>query len=270
MTRTNTLTDYDTNAADYDQFRRPSSLILEKITNTFSNTEGIILSMGCGTGMYEGVLSQSMLLVGLDKSHGMLNQAKGRAIKLLRGDMTSLPVADNSISGAYFMHSLHHIGANTSISAEDRNQARKRVLHNVFRVMRQGRILIFQRDPSQNKTVWFWKYFPKALSTKLLIQPQVATLETWLIEAGFVDVAKTPINDPMIRGFYNPEAPLDSGFRRSFSEFSYLSEEDVYKGVRELRMAIQDGSVNNDIERCRRGFASIGGTVYMLSASKMR
>jgi hypothetical protein len=72
----------------------------------------------------------------------------------------------------------------------------------------------------------------------------------------------------MIQGFYDPRAPLDPGFRRSFSEFSYLSSNDIQTGIKNLQQAIENGSVMDDIEACKLRFAEIGGTVFLVSGEK--
>ena len=95
------------------------------------------------------------------------------------------------------MQSLHHVGGNLSISPEDRDNARKKAISEATWVVSQGSIVIIQRDPSQNQTVWFWKYFPKALETKLQIQPKINTLVQWFKDAGLSEVQATPINDPI-------------------------------------------------------------------------
>jgi hypothetical protein len=138
----------------------------------------------------------------------------------------------------------------------------------VARVVDQGTIFIIQRDPTQNQAVWFWKYFPKALEVKKIIQPKVNTLVTWFEQIGLRNVAAQAIQDTMIQGFYDPRAPLDPGFRRSFSEFSYLSSNDIQTGIKNLQQAIENGSVMDDIEACKLRFAEIGGTVFLVSGEK--
>ncbi len=268
MSLATTLTDYDSNASGYDQFRRPSPILLDIIKNSFSHVNGDILSIGCGTGRYEEILSENLCIVGLDRSAGMLNLAKSRCLYLTQGDMTCLPYANNSVGGVYFMQSLHHVGANLNISARQRDHSRRLALRDAIRVLKRGHLIIVQRDPSQNKAVWFWKYFPNALETKLIIQPKVATLAAWLVEMGLTQVAARPIDDPMNKMFFDPSAPLDPEFRRSHSEFSYLSDSDVEQGVAKLHQAIQSGEAENDVHRCREQFAGIGGTVYVISGHK--
>ena len=268
MSQTNTLTDYDSNATDFDQFRQPSPIIAQILDEAFPTDQGPILSIGCGTGQYEAILSKKRRVLGLDRSAGMIAKAKERISEAVFGDMISLPFARRSFAGVCFMQSLHHMGANLYLSAEQRNTARQRVLKEAVEVVKQGPIFIIQRDPSQNRAVWFWKYFPKAVETKMIIQPKIATLVAWLENLGLANVTAKPIHDPMIRGFYKPEAPLDPRFRRSFSEFSYLSNDEMQAGVNKLKRAIQDGRVKDDITNCKLRFTEIGGTVFVVSGEK--
>jgi len=266
---TQTLTDYDRNASSYDQFRRPSPIILSSLEAHFSGVSAApVLSIGCGTGRMEMALSEHISVLGLDRSHGMLNQAQGRIEHLAQGDMTRMPFEDSSFSGAYFMQSLHHVGANLSIRSEERDKARRKAISEATRVVSHGSIILIQRDPSQNQTVWFWKYFPKALETKLQIQPKITTLVEWFVGAGLSDVQAAPINDPMAKRFFEPDSPLDPIFRRSFSEFSYLSDEDVDQGVEKLKESIQNGFVIQEIENCKQQFKKIGGTVFLIHGIK--
>jgi len=269
LPQTHTLTDYNTNAADFDSFRQPSPVIAQKLETALSKDGGLILSIGCGTGQYEAILSRNKRMVGIDKSEGMLRKAKERIENVVLADMTALPFRKGSFSGAYFVQSLHHVGANLSIENKQRSTARITALKEAKRVVSRGAILLVQRDPTQNQAVWFWKYFPKALETKMIIQPKISMIKEWLENLDLKNVAAVPIHDPMIQGFYEPEAPLKDGFRRSFSEFSYLSPSEMQEGVEKLKQAIQDGSVKEDIARCKFRFTEIGGTVFVVSGEKI-
>jgi len=269
VTQIKTITDYDTNADGYDKYRRPSPIIREKLKEKFSGITGSILSLGCGTGRMEQALSESNQIFGLDYSSGMLNQAKKRVVNLIQGDMTRLPFNSESFGGAFFMQSLHHVGANLAIGYEERTQVRKQGLREAIRVIKKGPIIIIQRDPSQNKAVWFWHYFPNALKTKLVIQPEITRIIEWLNEIGLSNVDAIPINDPMVRNFYDPNSILDPSFRKSFSEFSYLSKKDIISGLEKLNEDIENGLVYNKIMECKQKFAEIGGTVFLISAKKL-
>jgi len=269
MVKTDTLTDYDSSASHFDELRKPSHAIVATLRKTFPVSSDLILSIGCGTGRYEKAFRGGKNVVGLDKSEGMISLAKKRVQYCSLGDMANLPFADGMFGGVYFMQSLHHLGANLEITPDERDNARKHALREAIRVLRRGPLMIFQRDPSQNQAVWFWKYFPRALEVKLIIQPRVSTLLKWLKSFGLTNVWATPVHDPMIRGFYDPEAPMDPEFRYSFSEFSYLSENEILQGTEKLRIAVENGTAQRDVEICRQKFAEIGGTVFVVSAVKL-
>lgn len=262
------MTNYDQNATQYDLYRRPSPIIQQELRKLFTGSKGPILSIGCGTGRMEHGLSKHHFVIGLDRSLGMLTQARNRIEYLIQGDMVALPFRNGAFGGLYFMQSFHHVGANLKITSEMRDKIRKRVLKEAFRVLHHGSIVIIQRDPIQNQAVWFWKYFPQALETKMKIQPKVAELAHWLQDLGLSNVNAIPIDDPMSLDFYEPASPLDPKFRRSFSEFSYITEEETMRGIARLRNAIEDGSVHDVIAQCKGDFRKIGGTVFMISIEK--
>ena len=270
MATTDTATDYDSSAVAYDRLRSPCDATVTALKRAFSSVVpcGTVLSLGCGTGQYEEAVFGGRSVVGVDRSREMLRIARKRIPKCVQADMTSLPFADRMFDGVCFVQSLHHVGANLNITPQEREEARKTALREAYRVLRSGPIAIVQRDPSQNEAVWFWKYFPTALATKLVIQPRIETVESWLTDLGFCDLMATAVDDPMISGFYSPEAPLDPAFQRSFSEFSYLSSAELETGMEELRSAISEDSVEAEIEACRRTFAQIGGTVFVLSGRR--
>ena len=261
--------DYDTHDVDYYKHRKPSPAVVKKLEETFAQTEGLILSLGCGTGHYEDELRDTVSVIGLDKSIGMLRMQKEYQKFNVNGDMINLPFSDNAFKGVYFMQSFHHVGGDFNLNTEERTCLRRQVLKEAFRVLSEGYIVIFQRHAAQIKAIWFWKYFPGALERKLYIQPSISMLFYWLYENGFQNVKASPVDDPMIDGFYNPEAPLNESFRHSFSEFSYISEEDIAEGSKKLKNAIKSGSVYREIEACRDKFNKIGGSVFMISGIKI-
>lgn len=265
---TQTLTKYDDQANQYDRFRRPSPIILRALMENFREGIKPIVSLGCGTGRMEEALGIGINVIGLDLSSAMLEQASGRLKDLIQANMIQLPFKDCSSSGVYFMQSLHHVGANLAINPDIRENARRMALKEAHRIIHSGPIIILQRDPIQNQAVWFWKYFPEALETKMKIQPKISDIKIWLKELGFSDVSATPIDDPLIKNFYNPESPLDPAFRNSISEFSYLSEEQLSRGLERLSISIHDGSIKDEIKQCKRRFKDIGGSVFIIRGNK--
>jgi len=264
MSKINTLTDYDSLAEEFDNIRQPCSLLIKELKKRF-RSESRILSVGCGTGQYEAILSSSFDVTGLDVFFEMLKIAKKRISTCIVGNMVTMPFSDCKFDGLYFMQSLHHAGANFDISHNERIKVRRSALKEAWRVLRKGPLVIIQRDPSQNQAVWFWKYFPEALQKKLVIQPPVKDLIKWLKDLGLSKVTAAPIADPMVKGFYDAGAPLNPCFRKSFSEFSYLTDDEMDAGVKNLRKAISNGSAWEEIKKCKERFDKLGGTVFVVS-----
>jgi len=269
MDKSCTVTDYDGKFQDFDSITMPSPLIVRELKDAFVRlpNDKPILSVGCGTGQYEEALNLSKI-VGLDNSKKMLEIAAKRIGKYIFGNMVDMPFDDNTFGCIYYIQSLHHCGANFEISQEERTHLRIKALEEAYRVLESGPIVIVQRNPTQNQAIWFWKYFPKALEKKLIIQPYISNIKKWLEEIGFREINAFPIDDPMVKGFYNETAPLDQRFQNAFSEFSYLSNEEIKKGERLLIEAIDKGTVKEDIRLCQEYFRKIGGTVYMIKANK--
>ncbi len=270
MAKWQTLTDYNNQAGDYDTMRNPGAEVVAFLTGVFNRarSKGKILSIGCGTGQYEKAVFKGQGVVGLDLSQGMLDIATSRIAEVVCGDMVSLPFPDSNFSGAYFVQSLHHVGANTTTPQRERDILRLKAIAEAVRVVKSGPVAIVQRDPEQNMAVWFWTYFPNALRIKLEIQPRIAQVCEWMKCAGLKSVIAKPLDDPMIKDFYKPTAPLDPTFRRSFSEFSYLKDEEISIGLKQLNSDIKSGKVTELIENCRHRFKEMGGTVFGVSGIK--
>lgn len=268
MFNTTPHSDYDSCAKEYNAYRRPGRELLRRLRAAFAGGEKAVLSIGCGSGRYEKTLSRYVSVIGLDLSHGMLRLARKRISRVVQGNMLHLPFPDDCFSGAYFIQSLPQLGASLSISPEERVQVRKKALQEAIRVIDTGTLLIVQRDPLQDRVIWFWEYFPQAIERKLTIQTRITTIVNWLKRLGLRRVIATPIRDPMITGFYDPESPLKSGFRHAFSEFNYLSEQEYEQGAARLKKAISDGSVQEVIGKNKEMFAKIGGALFLISAKK--
>ena len=266
-----TVTNYDSSAAAYDQLRIPGEAVVNALKSVFENVspQGQILSLGCGTGQYESSLTMPGHIVGLDQSRQMLNIARERVEICLQANMVELPFQNGLFDGAYFVHSLHHVGGSLDVPDGVRDAMRRQVLAETTRVISSGPLCIIQRDPSQSEAIWFWKYFPEALKTKLVLQPKVSTLMSWFKELGLTSVCATPVDEPMIQGFYDWQALLTPEFRKSFSEFSYMTDDEIEAGVKMLTDSANKGLVEQEIENCKKRFAEIGGATFIVSGIKL-
>lgn len=263
-----TSTPYDQIALRYEATRQPGEATVRELRSILATVPvgGLVLSAGCGTGQYEAALGPDWEIVGLDQSSSMLRIAESRVARAVLGDMMHMPFSNNKFDAVYFVQSLHHVGGNVGIASAERQRARRQAVLEAARVLRAGPIAIVQSDPAQNRCVWFWQYFPEALERKLVVQPTIEDIKEWLHDSGFGDVKAVPVDDPIIKGFYDIKAPLDPAFRDAFSEFSYLTKQEVLDGLSRLRRAIHDGSVLAAVADAKRRFRKLGGTVTIVSA----
>jgi ubiquinone/menaquinone biosynthesis C-methylase UbiE len=104
-----------------------------------------VLDAGCGGGepVLRELTSQSQKALGLDFSAAQLGLAASNApeARLLRGDMTRLPLADGSLDAVLAYHSLIHVPA-------DEHQA---VIDEFARVLRPGGRLLVSEGPEEWK-----------------------------------------------------------------------------------------------------------------------
>jgi ubiquinone/menaquinone biosynthesis C-methylase UbiE len=112
-----TMQHYDLMAKSYDALyaeeqRMKIEVALEKVELT---AESLILDCGCGTGLlFEYVASKAKMVVGLDISRGILNEAKGRARKfgnvhLILADADHTPFKDGVFSHVFAVTLLQNM-----------------------------------------------------------------------------------------------------------------------------------------------------------------
>jgi ubiquinone/menaquinone biosynthesis C-methylase UbiE len=69
-----------------------------------------ILEAGCGTGLLLAEAARvGRSAIGLDLSRGMLEQARGRGLRVVQGSLTTLPLPDASVDLVYSMKVLAHV-----------------------------------------------------------------------------------------------------------------------------------------------------------------
>ncbi|MEW6074575.1 MAG: metalloregulator ArsR/SmtB family transcription factor [Planctomycetota bacterium] len=113
---------FDTLAVDWD-----------KLAGAFATGQGrlraathllppglVVADLGCGTGyMAEALLGVASRVIGVDRSAGMLEEARrrlsraprGTAVELRRGELDALPIADGEVDAALAGLVLHHLPA---------------------------------------------------------------------------------------------------------------------------------------------------------------
>lgn len=89
---------YDGYAEWYDNWNQPhAERNAPAVLELLGPGDGLCLDLGCGSGLYFGVLAASgRTVVGLDCSADQLRIARGRSRQIVRGDAAALPFADGT------------------------------------------------------------------------------------------------------------------------------------------------------------------------------
>jgi ubiquinone/menaquinone biosynthesis C-methylase UbiE len=134
---------YDDVADVYDAERDPSDEERDALTGFLDelSPESRVLDAGCGGGepVLQELTRQSQEVIGLDFSSRQLEKALSNApgARLLRGDMSRLPLAADTVDAVLAYHSLIHLPA-----AEHQT-----VLDEFARVLRPGGQLLVSEGP---------------------------------------------------------------------------------------------------------------------------
>ncbi|MFZ3077732.1 MAG: methyltransferase domain-containing protein [Candidatus Aenigmatarchaeota archaeon] len=253
---------------DYDKYRKASQITIDKILDIIGKNKKV-LSLGCGTGSYEAVLSNYLNVEGIDLSKEMAAKAIEKGVNAKTGDMRSLEYEDNTFDAVYAIQSFHHVAESFNLSGAERYDERLKVIKEAFRVLKKGGVLvIIQSDPEQNKAVWFWKYFSKALEKKLVIQSKIEEIKNMMETTGFKNIDSEAYADFLFRNFYDESGPLKKEFRASYSEFGYLNAREIEKGCELLKKDIETRKVSRVIEEGKEKFNRLGGNLTIVDGKK--
>ena len=179
--------DYDVVAHLYDTTPHRTKPIdpdlLSFIGQRATTADITVLDIGCGTGN-QLIANRPILtdarMVGLDRSSGMLHQArlKGPDLAWVQADGSVLPFQTDSFDFITCQFALHHI------------QNKAAMLRETFRVLRhRGRFVVRNVCPQDCPDWLFYDYFPESLVIDLedFWPPESITAE--MDKAGFVAVA---------------------------------------------------------------------------------
>jgi SAM-dependent methyltransferase len=188
-----------------------------------------ILEVGCGTGRWLARLeSAGHDVAGIEPAEQMLARAQARVkADLQHGVAEALPWPETLFDRVIYVNALHHLA--------DPPQA----LSEAFRVLHLGgRVLSVGLDPHWRVGQWYvYEYFPEALAADLARFPSRQQRTSWLLDAGFTDVA---IRVAERLQFERPfdQAVQDGILDRSFtSQLGLLSADEYAAGMRRVRDA---------------------------------
>ena len=256
---------YDSIGINYDATRRADPCLTERLARHMGlQSCGQYLDIACGTGNYTVELAAiGGCWHGLDLSSGMLRSArrKSREIRLVRGDAAALPFGDGSFEGAVCTMVLHHLPVLVPFFSE------------AFRVLRQGRLVIFTGTSDQMAGYWLNEYFPTVMARSIEQMPSLMSVLGALDEAGFtLDTVERYDVQPdledlfLYAGKLRPELYLSETTRRGISSFTTLADAvELEEGCDRLQRDIESGDINQVAEKYRNN----GGDYLFIVASKL-
>jgi ubiquinone/menaquinone biosynthesis C-methylase UbiE len=234
---------YDRIGTSYDVTRRADPYLVERLRRHLdADPAGAYLDLACGTGNYTVAVAQTGLRVhGIDRAPRMIGaaQAKSRAIAWHIGNVEALPFRDGLFSGVICTLAIHHF------------QALQPAFQEAFRVLAQGRVVLFTSTAEQMHGYWLNDYFPTAMARSIAQMPSRSAIVQALEQSGFATVYTEPyevrrdLQDFFLYGGkHRPEMYLDPGVRAGISTFAALADPaEVEDGCWKLSQDIASGRI---------------------------
>ncbi|UCG95698.1 MAG: class I SAM-dependent methyltransferase [archaeon] len=159
-------------AEEYDRNRgiiKTQKFLTERGIDLLKPGKGLILDVGCGTGISTKIIEDRNLpVVGLDISEDMLRLAKRKGLRVLAGDFRSLPFKGNSF------HSIFSISTLQWITGRDEREIRvkyRETAEEFYRVIvKGGRALIQFFPATEGEMEMATEEFRKAGFTGYLVE----------------------------------------------------------------------------------------------------
>jgi SAM-dependent methyltransferase len=224
--------DYDDIADYFDRTRLLSDenmrVWLEMIRRASRAQPGAAaLDIGCGTGRFSLPMAQELgfRTTGADSSEAMLAKARAKApgglVQWDLQDAGDLAYPDGAFDVVFMSHLLHHVDSPEHVVAE------------CFRVLRApGALLIRWGSLEQIDNDVAHRFFAEVREIDAARIPTLATLEGWLRDAGFADVASEEF---VQRTFQTGAERLRSIEERGTSALTMITDEARERGLSKLR-----------------------------------
>lgn len=187
---------YDHIGLGYDTTRKADPEIARRLRNHLQVYDGAkILDIACGTGNYTVALEKSGLqMTGSDISNEMIVKAKEKSKTIDWGlaNVKELPYESNTYEGATCTLAVHHFDELFKPFQE------------VYRVLDNGRFVIFTSSPEQMNNYWLKEYFPKAIEDSAKQMPLLSKVSETLREVGFNLIgSETFLIQPDLKDFFS-------------------------------------------------------------------
>jgi ubiquinone/menaquinone biosynthesis C-methylase UbiE len=203
------------------------------------NSESIILDLGCGTGLYTGVLGKSInaTMCGLDPVSDMLKQARNKSKKAfwINAVGEHLPLRSKILDCIFSSQVWHHIKNKQKTAIE------------CGRVLKEkGSTIIRTIGHNQLHRKIVFKYFPEIKDNQLKVYPSNIDFKNYFIKAGFNRVQFYEYN---LERYQEVEELIEIAEKKLWSMFRPITQEGLKKGIQELRKFYEESggkAVRND------------------------
>lgn len=228
------LIDYDKVASRFDDRYRhqPYAGIRAWLHMIYGSRPRRMLDVGCGTGHWLTELSSfSAMRVGLDRSYGMVAEARQRSAPSLFvcGAAEELPFAPRTFHGVFCVNAFHHF---TDRSA---------FLENTRTLLGDGGSLaVAGFDPHHPSTRWYlYEYFEGTKERDVLRYPSMEDVRSLIVATGFSDVTAGTVEH--IQKTFADRDVLGDAFlvRESTSQLLLLDDAAYRRGLRSIEAAVE-------------------------------
>lgn len=219
------------------------------------------LDVACGTGNYTAALAKiGGCWHGIDISEIMLKKAAKRTsnIQWVMADVNSIPFAARSFSGAICSLAIHHF------------PELLRPFQEIWRVIDQGKFVIFTAFPEQMRNYWLCHYFPEMMEKSCQNMPPKESIVKALQAAGFEVEQTTPFHVTnqlqdlfLYSGKHRPDIYFDPVVRANISSFATLcTDTELMEGLEMLRGDLDSSKFDQIAQKYS---ASMGDYAYIIA-----
>jgi SAM-dependent methyltransferase len=217
---------YDRIGVGYSAIRRPEPRIAARIEAALSDAQSV-LNVGAGTGSYEPAERE---VTAVEPSRTMIAQRPPGSAPVVEAVAEDLPFDSGSFDAAMAIITIQHWSDVRAGLAEMARVARRRVI-----------VLSF--DPAPIEDLWLRDYFPGGLDYHASAMPPIEGLTTMLPGA---TVEPVPVPNGCVDGFFialwdRPELHLDPDVRRASSSWHQMPQDEIERGLSELRADLESG-----------------------------